>query len=272
MPSTYAHYRMGREVADHLHGTERSLVVRYPDLFNIGLHGPDILCYYGALSSNPVNATGFGLHEKSGAFYFKNAKLVILKSHAPEAAQAYTYGVLCHFALDVTCHPYVAEKIQSSGISHAEIEVEFDRMLMLQDGLDPVSHVLTDHIHPQSQWDTVIAPFYPGVTPRQVGKSLHNMISLNKLLLAKNPIKRKIIYGILRLTGNYQEMHGLIVNPEGNPLCQDSNDKLYALYYQAEHLAEKLIYSFEDFLTGKTDLDSIFDYNFEGQLPKEKSL
>ena len=98
------------------------------------------------------------------------------------------------------------------------------------------------------------------------------MIFLNKLLLTKNPVKRKIIYGILRLTGNYQEMHGLIINPEGNPLCQDSNDKLYALYRQAEHLAEKLIYSFENFLTGKTDLDPIFDYNFEGQLPKEKSL
>lgn len=27
------------------------------------------------------------------------------------------------------CHGYIDEKIQASGVSHAEIEVEFDRML-----------------------------------------------------------------------------------------------------------------------------------------------
>ena len=271
MPSTYAHYRMGREVGDRLHGTEGELVARYRELFNIGLHGPDILFYYGALGSNPVNAVGFGLHEKSGVSYFENARRSILQSQNPEAARAYAYGVLCHFALDVTCHPYVEEKIRRSGISHTEIEVEFDRKLMLLDGRDPVSHVLTDHIHPRPQWEEMIAPFYPGVTPRQVEKALHSMIFLNKLLLAKNPVKREIIYGVLRLTGNYQEMHGLIVNPGGNPACRDSNDKLYTLYCQAGQLAERLIYGFEDFLTGKAGLDPIFAYNFEGRLPKEKA-
>lgn len=50
---------MGREVGDRLHGTEGERVARYRDLFNIGLHGPDILFYYGALGSNPVNAWGY---------------------------------------------------------------------------------------------------------------------------------------------------------------------------------------------------------------------
>lgn len=271
MPSTYAHYRMGREVGDRLHGTEGERVDRYRDLFNIGLHGPDILFYYGALGSNPVNAVGFGLHEASGADFFENARRTILESWDSEAARVYAYGVLCHFALDVTCHPYVEEKIRRSGISHTEIEVEFDRKLMLLDGLDPVTHVLTGHIHPRARWEEIIAPFYPGVTVRQVEKSLHSMIFLNKLLLAKNPAKRKMIYGILRLTGNYPEMHGLIVNPEGNPACRDSSDGLYTLYCQAEQMAERLIYGFEDFLAGKAELDPIFAYNFEGRLPGEKA-
>lgn len=90
--------------------------------------------YYGALGSNPVNAVGFGLHEASGADFFENARRTILESWDSEAARVYAYGVLCHFALDVTCHPYVEEKIRRSGISHTEIEVEFDRKLMLLDG------------------------------------------------------------------------------------------------------------------------------------------
>lgn len=39
------------------------------------------------------------------------------------------WRLLCHFSLDVMCHRYIDEKIQAGGVSHAEIEVEFDRML-----------------------------------------------------------------------------------------------------------------------------------------------
>ncbi len=271
MPSTYAHYRMGKEVENNLCEAKRELINKYQDLFNIGLHGPDILFYYGALGTNPVNAVGYSLHEKSGLSYFKNAKEVIQNSENPKASLAYAYGVLCHFALDVTCHPYVEEKIQSSGVSHTEIEVEFDRMLMLKDGFDPTTHVLTNHIHPKMQYSEIIAPFYVGITPNEVEKALHSMIFSNKLLLARNPVKRKIIYGVLRITGNYKEMHGLIVVPKGNPLCEDSNNRLYDLYAQAEKLAEEFINTFEGFLTGEEELKPIFKRNFAGQLPQEET-
>lgn len=42
MPSTYAHYRMGQEVRNAINGNEKVIVEKYLDLFNIGLHGPDI--------------------------------------------------------------------------------------------------------------------------------------------------------------------------------------------------------------------------------------
>ena len=265
MPSTYAHYRMGCEVVERLCGSEEKIVSEYRELFDIGLHGPDILFYYGALSSNSVNAVGYDLHEKSGAFYFENARKQIRNSENGKASRAYAYGALCHFALDVTCHPYVEEKTSEGLVSHSEIEVEFDRMLMIEDGLNPVKHVLTKHIHPKEKWAKVIAPFYPGVSSKQVNQSLKSMIFLNKVLLAKNPLKRNMIYSVLRLTGNYEGMHGMIVNEEGNPDCIDSNKKLYALYNQAIPLAEKMIFKFEEYLNGEKELDSIFDFNFEGE-------
>lgn len=148
MPSTYAHYRFGLDVCKTLQCREQKIIDAYPELYMIGLHGPDILFYYDALSSNSVNRTGYELHEKSGKIFFENARNVIASSKSPDASLSYAYGVLCHFALDVNCHAYVDEKIAISGISHAEIESEFDRSLMLLDGIEPTTHIQTAHISP----------------------------------------------------------------------------------------------------------------------------
>lgn len=43
MPSTYAHYRMGKEVAEELTGEAWHTLSMYRQLYLIGLHGPDIL-------------------------------------------------------------------------------------------------------------------------------------------------------------------------------------------------------------------------------------
>ena len=148
MPSTYAHYRMGQQVRSMLDGNEKKIVEKYPQLYLIGLHGPDILFYYKPLKSNSINSIGYELHKHSGKEFFERARKVISEKKDREPYLAYTYGVLNHFALDVSCHGYIDEKIAASGISHTEIEVEFDRMLMLTDGKDPLRQNLTEHIVP----------------------------------------------------------------------------------------------------------------------------
>ena len=52
MPSTYAHYIFGQQIRGRLSGYERKVIDKYPELFNIGLHGPDILFYYRPLCKN----------------------------------------------------------------------------------------------------------------------------------------------------------------------------------------------------------------------------
>lgn len=59
MPSTYAHYRLGQQVRRELEGNERKIIEKYPQLYLIGLHGPDILFYYKPLRPNPVNQIGY---------------------------------------------------------------------------------------------------------------------------------------------------------------------------------------------------------------------
>ena len=49
MPSTYAHFRFGQEVYKELLPKCRTVIDAFRPLYDIGLHGPDILFYYHAL-------------------------------------------------------------------------------------------------------------------------------------------------------------------------------------------------------------------------------
>lgn len=269
MPAIYAHYRFGQDVRKALPGREQNIIDTNSALYMIGLHGPDILFYYHALRSNPVNSTGHALHGKPGKQFFENALQAIRTSKNPDAALSYAYGVLCHFALDVSCHAYVDQKGETDGIGHATVESEFDRCLMVLDGIEPTTHVLTAHISPTKENAEIIAPFYPGISSAQTHKALRSMIFQNKLLLAKSDAKRELIYAVMRLTGNYEHLHGIVISPHGNPLCEDSSAKLRELYHLAEGRAKDFITSFDGYLSGKEAFDPIFDCNFSGVLPKD---
>ena len=146
MPSTYAHRCFGRQVLAALPQEMQQLLRPEQALFSIGLHGPDILFFDHPLLGH-VSRLGHRMHKQSGAAFFRPAgeKLAALEFPAPETA--YLYGFLCHFALDRACHGYIAEQIARSGVAHTEIEVEFDRSLLVQAGLDPIRTSLTGHLH-----------------------------------------------------------------------------------------------------------------------------
>lgn len=270
MPSTYAHYRLGQEARNNLGESERKVVEEYPELFLIGLHGPDILFYFNPLFNNQVNQIGYSMHGRPGKEFFKNAAEVIKQYPGNNAYLSYVYGFICHFALDETCHGYIDEKIAASGISHTEIEVEFDRMLMIKDGYDPIRHRLTEHIVPSMENAEVIQAFFEGVDSVQVRKALNEMIKNNNLLIAPSKGKRLLIKGLLTVTGNYKEMHGLVVNYQENPLCDDSTRKLWSLYQEAKELAVLLLHDYRNYLEGSEDLNQIYNYTFGSQLTEEE--
>lgn len=267
MPSTYAHYRLGQEVLGQLPGGIRTTINSYKQLYDIGLHGPDILFYYKPLWTCAVNKQGYDMHERSGREFFENAAKVIsrLNTGDERAALAYVYGFCCHFALDVSCHEYIDAKIAASGVSHTEIEVEFDRSLMIKDGFDPLTHSLTDHIIPIHENADIIRRFYDNLTTDEVVQALDGMIKYNKLLIAPSHLKRYLIYALLGITGNYKEMHGVLVNYKANPQCADSTEKLYKFYDKAVRLAVRLIGEFRDSASGALPFNPVYDYTFGGK-------
>ena len=246
MPSTYAHYVFGQYVYCNLKRSVTQKLVKNMDLFNIGLHGPDILFYYHPLHRNHINSVGFDLHDKNADTFFESGMNIIQEGKYYQQSLAYILGFICHFVLDSEWHTYIEQVIRDTGISHTEIEVEFDRMLMYEDGYEPLTHNLTNHIIPSERNAKVIAQFFPTVNAEQVEEALESMIGYNQLLLAPGKVKRSLIYGLLRVSGNYKEMHGLIVNRIPNIKCLTSNQELRTRLMSAIPIAVRLIEEYFD--------------------------
>ena len=115
MPSTYAHRRFGADVLALLPDGLRQTLEQHRELYDMGLHGPDLMFYYKALQTNPVNRLGNAMHEEKGEVFFTRARAVVEHAADKDAALAYALGFVCHFALDSTCHPYVCLLYTSPG-------------------------------------------------------------------------------------------------------------------------------------------------------------
>ena len=103
----------------------------------------------------------------------------------------------------------------------------------------------------------IIADFYE-ITTKQTKKAIKGMKIYNDLLVAPSKLKRKIIYALLRISGNYKEMHGLIVNYEENPKCIESTKKLNELYHIGKERALQL-------LTENNTNNDLYHYTFSGK-------
>ena len=69
MPSTYAHRCFGADVLTQLPESLQKKIEPYRALYDMGLHGPDLLFYYHAAKSSPVSALGNAMHEQPGRVF-----------------------------------------------------------------------------------------------------------------------------------------------------------------------------------------------------------
>lgn len=262
MPCAYAHYRFGQEVLPELPRLEREKIIPFKELFDMGLHGPDILFYHGLLLPDRVSRIGHDLHRQSGLKVFSDAAGVVSAHRDNAMYAAYLYGCLCHFALDSICHGYINDFAAKNGVGHNEIEMEFDRALMVGDGLDPLRHDTAAHIAPTRRNCAVIASFYQGVELRDITRTLKNMGVALRLLTAPDKMKRAAILAAFRASGRYSDLSGLVMSLSPNPACEPSTKRLTELYRLAVPLAIKLISDFECVARGRLEPDKHLELNF----------
>ena len=273
MPTTYAHYRFGRDVCRHLPKEFQNIIHSHGGLYNIGLHGPDLLFYYKIFQKNPVNQTGFDMHAKPGKEFFLNAAQVMRpgcgrNSRRPSltfisaSKYAYLFGFLCHFALDSNCHPYVEHMVRKTGISHSEIEAELDRDLMIRDGLNPMTCRPTSHLRARSFYGNIIARFFPGITSRQVVASIRYMKICCNLLAPSGEKLRFLTRHLMKgghIPATFQDM---VIKERPNPACAPIVRELERRYKKAVQDAAELIVNFKDHTEQGAPLDKRLEHTF----------
>lgn len=266
MPAIYAHDRFGEKVAERVPGEPGDIIRRYYTQFEIGLQGPDIFFFYRFNTSNPIVGYGQHLHRISALPFFRHAVGIIQEKGRDSREYAYLLGFLCHFILDSECHPYVAEMIEVTGVQHLEIEEEFEKLLLRLDDQDPVGYPLASLIPTDAMTVRAIYPFYctnERITPKIIFQSLKYMKLIKRILTAPGKQKHAVINAVMKLTGKYPYVKGLMNQRIDNPDCAESNAGLLARFDAAVDLAVDMIDRLDESIRTGKPLDLRLDRNFE---------
>lgn len=270
MPTTYAHHRFGETVREQVPDFIQNIINKNEELFHYGVHGPDHFFYYNPLMSTKVGRIGSKIHKEPAKKFFARAAQTIHKCSDKDAHLAYIYGYLCHFAMDYVCHGYIGEQMEEKGLSHYEIEAEYDRRLLVMDGYErPEQICVTKHMHPSMKNARIIADFYEDVSIKQVYKSLRGMPFYLNILRAPEKNLRKLLFFGMKIVGIYQTMSGLVMNYEEAPKCSETTDELVRRFDNAVELAGRLIVEYERYMKQGGSLSETFCYNFESKKMKE---
>lgn len=265
MPAIYAHYTFGELMKQSFPADVRKRIALHEDLFEIGLHGPDLFFYYHAIIKNRVNMTGNRMHDISAAPFFRRSKDVIRAASSvsgKNARLAYMLGFLCHFTLDSVCHSYIEKKLTEDPVSHTRIETEFDRYLLLKHHKRPLHAKVTSHLHASTENAKTIQSFFPTFSIHQVESSISSMIWYNDLFTTRDKVTRCLVLAFMRATFTYKSLGGLLMNEKADPYCKDSNIRLEKLMTASIPLCLSLTENYLDFLKNDGALSSYFRHTF----------
>ena len=264
MPAFYAHYRFGAEVLRSAPPAIQAVCRENRALFDIGLHGPDLFFFYRPVLPNRVNRIGHEAHYRSGREFLARGKKVLSAAKDPRATRAYLYGLLCHFALDSTCHPYIAEAMSEYNLTHAAVETSFDRALLTADGIDPLTFDPCSHFEVTRRNAAIIAPFYPPAMTDIVEKSLKSMVFYGRVLFNQNRVFRTALDKALYVTMHHDAIADMRMTPVRDERCAQSDERLIELYGEALPLAQSLFRDADNYIENGIHAGAAFDHTFEG--------
>ncbi|MEA4954996.1 MAG: zinc dependent phospholipase C family protein [Pseudoflavonifractor sp.] len=271
MPNYYAHLIFGREVLAQLPPVLRGQLEGERGAFDIGLYGPDPLFCYHPMTRNFARITGLSMH-KEPVRPVAERLLQAVEDDLPYA-RGYAAGFLCHFALDSCCHYYIEEQ-HARGLSHAGMEAELERALMLADGIDPLHE--TPMLYPELPdvfYETATAAAYPGVRPDQLRKGLRGFRRFCRLQTrAAGTRVHRFTNWAGRRSSHLSRVRGTILSPSPDPAYTESTQVLLSLLHdEVASTAAELTRFFAVVARGGV-LDDWYDRPFSGQWRAEQEL
>lgn len=261
MPAIYTHYCFGEEMKKVYPSHIQKIIQEHIDLYEIGLHGPDIFFYYHIYHHNDMNRWGSTMHKQNAYDLFHKSKDII----NDEAQIVYMLGFIAHFALDYQCHSYIEKKIVASHVTHSLIECEMDKYLLIQNHQKPLYTDLTLHLHPTIENAKVIQTFFTQFTDQQILSTLKSMKTYNHFLASHNPFIRTLVKIFLFISGKYSGYRGLLMDKKEHVSCKDSNLRLTKLMKKAIPFCLELSQNYYNYLTKDEELSSQFLAHYSAQ-------
>lgn len=257
MAGTYAHYRFGLAMLDVLPGDLLRSVKRFRQLYDVGLHGPDIFNYHKPLLKSVD--IGKKYRNQSGREFFGRV-CRSLRLEPVEAGRAYLYGVLANYCLESTMGEFLRQHA-GKGVTRGDIEREFDRYLLEKDGkVSTGNWDISNHMHLTAGEAATAAKFYPPATESTVRMCLHSMALVTKVRSVPDGHRRQALQAGITLLK--KDDKGLLVADAPNLKCARFNEPLMELYTQAESRFYLLLEQISAHLTYNAPFDSEFDSTF----------
>ena len=282
MPAFYTHLRFGREVLNTLPEPYTKVVEQFPEAFDLGTQGPDVLFYHKPLKSNDIRKRATIVQALSGEKFFlaQGEKLLI---NAPDgeinslfenngALAAYTVGFLCHFVLDAICHPYVDEN-STEALSHGKIESEFDKALLRLDGkpirgYSDAARIVNKNGVKESVMTTL------DLEERAAVRCMKTMRKINTMFSHKGEWYHRLIHCFLKMVHMEKKFGDMFLHKEDDPLCVETNEALLVRYQDAIPQASALIQEYFEnlrvWVEEKRTANNLFRYDFSGIIPTEE--
>ena len=260
MPANYAHYRFGVELISKLPPEIQRTVNRFRQLFDMGLHGPDILNYHDPLIKTPTVRLCDKLHAQTGQVFFERTCRVV-RMNPSEGARAYLYGLLAHYCLDSLSAGRVIRISEEKELSRGKIGGEFDRFLLELDGKTPAHRFdMSAHVQLTPGECQTVALFYPNVGSSGIGRCVKRMASCIKLQSGAPRSRWQMLTGAAdRLAPRVAEI--AVPTRPLHPLNKN-NPELLRLYELAQARYLHLLEQLRSHLRRKTPLGPDFSLPF----------
>ena len=262
MPTTYTHWRFGNQCILTLPCNLQEVVNNNRDIFDYGVHGPDFFFFYNCIKRNEINEYGSLLHKKPASETIRMFKENIKNVEDKASAVSYILGFVCHFALDSHCHSYIDRAQEVTEFSHARIESQLDKLLLMKDGFDPIKKDVTFSLKPTKKMANTISKLYNNFDEKIVYRSMKDFVFYLKLLKDSSDTKRKMLEYLMKKF-NAENFIGLLITKKEYKGIEPILMRLEKLYDKAINHYRKLALNVVDYLEDKKPLDPYFNNTFD---------
>ncbi|MBR6614825.1 MAG: zinc dependent phospholipase C family protein [Lachnospiraceae bacterium] len=267
MPAIFAHDLYGRDVFMELDPEVKTIIRNNRDCYYLGVQGPDVLFFYRPWGKNPINQKGYLYHERPAAELFAHG-LEVMRHEKDEkkrnALMAYLLGVSCHFSLDHSLHGEVNRQKEETGFTHAEIETELDRRLLIRAEMEPVRAYTACHLNNTDMTRFVVMHILKE-GEAEAKEAIFSFKLITRLFINTGEWFKRFLGCLMKKLGCYEKYYGMVMKQTPLKGLEPTTDLLEQMFLRAVPFGVEMAEGLYSSMKKQDLLPNAFWGNFEGQ-------